>query len=286
MNKSTNKINEFNNFSMNQILKFLAIIAMSDGTIKNKNEIRLETHNTSLSLHTLLGSFSEKLINKTPTSYLNKRGFLRTNLCSVDLVKGLLKLSPTYKTTPVNEVKEEYLSKPQPTLKFILNESKKIQMLAFRMWFDFEGCVIPRFRLAEKKDKGYFYFDLAFQSQLFLSETNPTLVQDLIDLSKNIGFNATIKNKKGYWSGIDGISVTRKNNVIEFCKQGPLTDVLVSKKSSRFAGCTKRSLCLATLEIFNWPKIHWSFKTFDEAIELKKELDLKLNEIIYKYNET
>lgn len=278
----------FKNLRKLQLLKFLAVIALSDGSINQgkdcRRELRLVTHKDSVQQHKLFNYLSKKVLNKEIISY-NYKNFLSSRVYSTKFINDLLKLSPEYKTTPGKDTKKEFLSKPQPTLKFILNETLDIQMLAFRMWFDFEGSVIPYFRLAKKSDRGkYFSYDLAFLYEIFLAETNPNLVKDLVQLSNNLGFKASIMKTKRNWIGIQGIRIYRKEDLLKFTKFGPITDVKVSKKSPRLNGFTKRSVCLATRKILKWKKIHWSFKNKKEAIKLKQRLDKKLMDTIKKYN--
>ncbi len=280
-------INLFKNLKNSQLLKLIAVIALSDGSIETyknyKRELRLGTHKDSIQQHELLNYLSNRVINKNVVYYRYK-DMLSSRVYSKKLIANLFELSPQYKTTPSKETKAEFLSKPQPTLKFILNENKKVRMLVFRMWFDFEGSMVPRFRLAKKLDRGYFYYDLAFLSEIFLAETNPSLVKNLKELSRNLGFKASIMKTKRNWSGIQGIRIYRKKDVSRFAKIGPVTNVKVSKKSPRLSGFTKRSVCLATCHILKWKRVHWSFKNEKEAIKLKQKLDKKLINIIKKYN--
>ncbi|MBM3199418.1 hypothetical protein FJZ53_00675 [Candidatus Woesearchaeota archaeon] len=277
----------FKDFKNPRLLKFIAVIALSDGSIESykdyKKELRLGTHKDSTQQHELLNYLSNRIIGKNIAQYQYK-DMLSSRVYSKKLITALYNLSPEYKTTPTKETKAEFLSKPQPTLKFILNESKKVQMLAFRMWFDFEGSMISRFRLAKKIDKGYLYYDIAFSYEIFLAETNPSLVNDLVELSSNLGFKALIMKSKRNWSGIEGIRIYRKRDVSKFAKIGPITNVKVSKKSPKLAGFKKRSICLATDHVLKWKKIHWSFKDLLPASGLKQELDKKWIKTIKKYD--
>lgn len=279
-------VKQLEKLNKNQLLKLFAVICLSDGFVDSREYrrmVQLETQKSSEQQHNLFSYLSSRLVNKKFCSHIRK-DTIRSRVHSTRLVNTLLKLCPEYKTTPGKEAKEEYLSGPQPNLEFLFNEPKEIQMLAFRIWFDFEGCVSPRFRLAKKIDKGYIYYDVAFLSEIFLSETNPGLVNDLIKLSNNLGFKALIKKDQRKWSGIDGIWVFRKKDQIGFTKFGPVTDVKVSKKSSRLSGFTKKSLCLTTYDILHWEKTHWAFKTREEAVKLKQLLDKKLIETIKMYD--
>ncbi|MAG20372.1 hypothetical protein CL618_02990 [archaeon] len=278
---------EFESLNKKQLLKLLAVIALSDGTIDKRGKymrsITLRTNKNSVGQHDMFNYLSNQVINKNAGNIKSKK-FLCSRIYSTKLVKKLLKLSPSYKTTPCKENKEDFLSKPQPTLSFMFNEDKKIQILALRMWFDFEGTIIPRFRLCKKVDRKYFSYDLAFLYEVFLAESNPSLVNDLIKLCNNVGFKAVIKKDPRNWIGLGGVKLYGKEDVIKFSKLGPITDVKVSKKSPRFCGFTKKSIGLSTVEILKWKKIHWSFDNEKEGLELKQELDKKFRNIIKKHN--
>jgi len=278
---------EFGGLNKKQLLKLLAVIALSDGTIdkhkKYMRSITLRTNKNSVGQHDMFNYLSNQIINKNAGNIKSKK-FLCSRIYSTELVKKLLKLSPSYKTTPCKENKKDFLSKPQPTLSFMFNENKNVQKLALRMWFDFEGTLISRFRLCKKFDRKYFSYDLAFLYDVFLAESNPSLVNDLIKLCDNVGFKAVIKKDPRNWIGIGGIKLYGKSDVIKFSEMGPITDVKVSKKSPRFSGFSKKSICLSTLEILKWKKIHWSFDNEKEGLLLKQELDKKFKEMIKKYD--
>ncbi len=287
---------EFDNLKKPEIFKILAIVGLSDGTVREEeNYIRLVTSNKSECLHDIFKYLCNKVTNQTPrtcitrfkSGFANKaKDYIQTTLTSETIVSKLINLNSNYKTTRGKLTKEEFLNTPQPNLQFLYNSSKKLKWLAFRLWFDFDGCLVPSFKLKRKTEKRkksiYNYYQVQFEAELKIAETNPNLVEDLIQLCSLIGFNPIKKYKKKNWSGLDGISITRLSEVKEFCKFGPITNVKVSDKSPRFSGMKKKSLCVATLKILEDPNIKKSkyFKNQFEALEYKNNMDKILLNLI------
>ena len=52
--------------------------------------------------------------------------------------------------------------------------------------------------------------------------------------------NSKIKKDKRNWYGLGGIRVTKRDNIKEIIKRGPITSVKISNKSPRFKGIKKR----------------------------------------------
>lgn len=280
---------EFDNLDESDILKIMAIIGLSDGTInKKKNYIRLVTSDKSECLHDVFKYLSNKISKNPPRTCITrfKSGFtgkienhIQTTLTSEDIFSKLIKLNPNYKTTKGNLSKEDFLKGPQPSLKFLKNSSREVKWLAFRLWFDFDGCLIPSFRLKYKKEKRkeaiYNYYQVQFETELRIAETNPALVEDLIKLCEMLDLRAIKKYKKKNWSGLDGIAITHLSDLKDFCKKGPITTVKISDKSPRFSGIKKRKVCDAVLKIIEDESIKKSkyFKNKSEAIEYKECMD-------------
>lgn len=292
---------EFDNLKKSEIFKILAIVGLSDGTIKKqKNYIRLVTSNKSKCLHDFFRYLCNKVTSRPPRTCVThfKSGFsgkiedhIQTTLTSEKVILRLFKFIPNYKTTKGKLTKEDFLNGPQPNLRFLYNSSKRLKLLAFRLWFDFDGCLIPSFKLKRKTEKKskyiYNYYQVQFEAELRIAETNPNLVEDLIRLCSSIGFNAIKKYKKKNWSGLDGISVTRLLEVKEFCKFGPITNVMVSDKSPRFSGVRKKNICEAVFKILEDPNIKKSkyFKDKFEALEYKNKMDKLLLNLIKPHQE-
>ena len=287
---------EFDNLKESDILKIIAIIGLSDGTLnKKKNYIRLVTSDKSECLHDVFKYLSNKISKNPPRTCITrfKSGFtgkienhIQTTLTSENIFSKLIKLNPSYKTTKGKLSKENFLKETQPNLKFLKNSPKEVKWLAFRLWFDFDGCIIPSFRLKYKKEKRkeiiYNYYQVQFETELRIAETNPSLVEDLIKLCNTLGLRTIKKHKKKNWSGLDGIAITHLADVKEFCKKGLITEVKISDKSPRFSGIEKRKVCNAVLKIIEDENIKKSkyFKNQLEAIEYKERMDKILFKLV------
>jgi len=276
---------ELINLSKDELLKLLAVIVLSDGTLRwdKVSYIRLSTSLNSESQHKLFSLLCFKLFNKKPNSciitnkFLNKK-FLQSTFVSKDAVQKLLKLSPSYKTTSGKQTNKEFLNSPQPNLNFLFDSSNNLKWTALRIWFDFDGSITPCFKLRKKRDikknKFYNYYQVQFECEIRISETNPNLVNELVKLCGLIGLKAIIK-KKNNWSGIDGICISERKSVIKFLNYGPFTDVKISGKSNRFKGITKKQICFATRKIFDNQSIVKSkyFKNEKEAFLFRENLN-------------
>ena len=178
------------------------MIILSDGNLQYKRPVfaRLVTVPSSQNQHNLFQYFCMKLYNKKAKNYLINTSCGPCKYSTLFLkkaVEDLLELSPNYNTTPgPNLSYDSYLSSKQPTLKYILNKKRNIRELAFRIWFDFDGCILPSFKVKckreTKKGRKYVYYQLQFECEIRISETNPNLRGDLLELGNSLGFKTFI----------------------------------------------------------------------------------------------
>ncbi|MFH1711418.1 MAG: hypothetical protein ABH840_03850 [Nanoarchaeota archaeon] len=276
---------ELKDLTRRDLIKILAVVILSDGYLYKDRYLKLFTSSRSDCQHELFSYLCCNLFSKKPKKYnvkFNRNGlvetYLQSALLSKEAVAELLKLSHSYKTTCGKLEKQEFLRLPQPNISFLLNSRSKIRWLAFRTWFDFDGSISPFFKLRRKRDikngKNYNYFQVQFVCDIRIAETNPSLVAQLARLTDSLGLNAIIK-KKNNWSGIDGICISRMSDVRKFVCYGPMTDVLVSRKSNRFEGIKKKVICLAVKKILDDDSILKSkyFKNMEQARIYKNQMD-------------
>ncbi|MFA4887023.1 MAG: hypothetical protein WC595_02315 [Candidatus Nanoarchaeia archaeon] len=279
--------------SKKSLWKILAVIILSDGTLdKGKKYFRLVTSRENSCQHDLFKQLCLLLLNQSPnqcntqfkSGFTGKiKDYFQSTLSSINAAEKLLTLSPSYKTTCGPMSKEEYLSCPQPSAKFLFKEKEEIKWLALQTWFDFDGSITPTFRLKNKRDKRknktYHYYQVQFECEIRISETNPHLVEDLRQLCLQLGLQAYLKRKKN-WSGIDGIGFSKLAHTKAFIERGPLTDVTISKKSNRFFGVTKKKICLIVKDIIDDPSIKKSkyFKDLESAKEYHQKMNRYLLE--------
>jgi len=288
-------MNDIESLSNKKLLKLLAIILLSDGTLHNTNNkyyFRLETVIYNKCQHDFFDFLCKRLFNKKPGKWINKKQnpkILSSRIYVKKYTEKMLKLSPSYKTTPgPNMTKEEFLNSDQPSFKFILEDRNiELKKLALRTYFDFDGSIVPSFKIKHKKerkkDRLYEYYQIQFECEINISETNPNLVKEISELCNNLGLRHTIKKDKRKWSELEGIRISEVKSVKRFINfGGPITNVRISLKSHRIMGKTKRAVCFAVDDILKNNKLSYYFKDRKSALEKKSELDKLLISTISK----
>jgi hypothetical protein len=281
---------DFNTFSREQKLKLFAMIIMSDGYIhksKSSYSLRLVTCKSSLGQHELFSKISFDLFRKKLRFYRGE--FITSELFSIKAVKELLKLSPSFKTTPYKETIKGYLLSPQPTISFIFNESDVFKWLAVSIWLDFDGSISPFFSLKNKADNKngriYRYYQVQFECEIKISETNPNLVEEFLYLLKSLGLGPIKKEDKRNWNDLGGILIIRLSDIKEFLRKiTPLTNVKVSK-GRLYNGLSKKSIASGVKEILNsnMPLSKY-FKDKNRALQYKNFLNSLLYKKIREYD--
>lgn len=283
-----------NDLSKRDLLKLLAILTFSDGSIsKNKKylkSIKLTTSYYNDCQHDFFRFLCSKIFGKEPSRilyYIKNNKMMESKLYGKEYILKLLTLSPSYKTTANRvETKEDFLNSVQPSLKFILDSEDKIKKLALRVYFDFDGSISPSYKLKRKRDlkngKIYERYQIQFECDLQIAETNPTVVKELMMLCEQIGLNTILKKDKRKWSGIDGIRISGIKSILDFIELGgPITDVKISAKSKRLKGVKKKTVCKGIKKILesDIPTSYY-FNNYEDALKKKEELnDLLMSEI-------
>jgi len=284
MIKNTNK-----KFTKNQRLKLLAIILLSDGYVhktKGKvNSIRLTTVDYNKCQHKLFCELCLSLFKKKPKIYssLNRRN-VTSELFSRNIEKTIYSLSPTYQTSPSKNLpQEEYLKVNQPTIRFLDNEPLNFKFLALLMYFDFDGSISPALKLKKKRDykngKLYIYYQVQLEIEIRIAETNPNLNTELIKICGNLGIKANRALNKRNWSGIEGLRISKINDIKKFISNDVITTVKISAKSNRFKGITKSSIFKSIHQILKYFPLSRSFKKKKEAEEYRKDLNKRILKI-------
>lgn len=272
-----------------QTLKLLAVLILSEGYINYSGSspyIALRTLASSLGQHKLFRDFCVRLAGKEPRRYRYKDGqgyskrkeLLSSEMSNVNLVKELERLTPTFNTTSRKMKPEKFLRKKKPTMKFLLLEPKNVRELALRIWLDFDGAVCPFCKLKRKIDKKggkeYKYFQVQFECDMYLAETNPHLIQDLKKICESVGLRAKVVKDKRKWSKIGGLRISELKSVKKLLKLGPMTDIVISSKSNRFSGIRKLDVCRAVEDLLegDFP-LSTYFKRKEEAIRFRKDLN-------------
>lgn len=289
-----------------QGLKILAILILSEGYINHSRNsspfIRLNTLSSSREQHELFDKLCIHLFNKKPRRYnymnINSSKSSASKMTHSEVTPGeaieeLYALSPTFKTTAGSKISNrEFMKSDQPTIRFLFNEPQSLRELALRIWFDFDGSIIPNYKLKRKRDKKskkiYNYFQIQFECEVNIAETNPNLVKELLQLCESVGLKARVKTDNRKWSGIDGICISKLESIKKFTQMGPITNIKISSKSNRFQNIRKKDMCQAINSLISDKNVPLSkyFKEKKEAIKYRKHLTNLLIQKIEKYNKS
>lgn len=192
--------------------------------------------------HNILADAWFYYFNKVPSSFKlrNRNVNVTKYILSKEFMQEFKDVCPTFKKSPKNEILNNYLNSPQPTINYLFKRPILEQQIALRLWFITEGSV------GISLDKKSKLINLALR----IACANPTLTEDLKLLAKNNGISLSIKREEHYWSGIHGLQSTSISSAINFLKMGGfIRGVNISNKSnSFFTGFDKQDLLLGILE--------------------------------------
>lgn len=282
------------NLKRTQQKKLLAAVILSDGylhTAYGKTRgLRLETASDSEMQHKLFAELCRLCFNKQPKTYVQKVNSVQqkrlvSELYSRNAAKEIQKLVPCKTTPSSKETISQFLVREQPNLNFLKNEPAWLRWLAFRIFLDFDGSISPIFKLRCKNEnknaKIYTSYQVQFECEIRISETNPTLAESLVNLSQELGLRAHITKDQRMWSGIGGLIITEHKSVKKIIKRGPITDVFIHK-GTNFRGISKRTICGAIMNFFELMKNRrsWHFKNKTDATICKAFLNKSFNKII------
>src|SRR3989344_2096105 len=206
-----------------------AVCLLTDGSMHVKGRhYRIGYATNDKILESIIFSLENVLSVKVPTiGYAKKANNIRVS--DEELGKELLRLSPSFKTSPSwYETSEEYLNSPQPTLKFLFDASEQTKIWAMRFGFTADGSIsVPL--------KSYPSLDLACY--------HPTLAVEWKDFMQSLGFKVKIVNSGNSWCGIAGIRAQTREAFKKFFDLGGFIDgVKISRKSKRYFGIPKNEL--------------------------------------------
>ena len=156
-----------------------------------------------------------------------------------------------------------------------------------RIYFDFDGSISPVFKLKKKRDakngKIYTYYQVQFECEVQIAETNPSLVTDLLKICEDLGLRARIKKDSRNWSKLCGIIISHLPSVRKFLQVGPMTDVKISLKSRNFTGVSKRTIMNAVSDfLISGNSLSKYFDNKKEALKYRNSLVRKFLEIVKK----
>jgi len=237
-----------NNYALNKILKsnvnpyfILATCLLTDGSLTTDgNNYRICYYTKDVALRKFMKALLLKLSKFVPSETPTKEGVYAIRVSDNYLAKKLLKLSPSYKKNPQNgESKEKYLSKPQPSLKFLERAEKETAKWCIRFAFSADGSIsISRSNTIE----------------LNLACYHPTLSLEWIKILKRYGIIGYLGKEKTSWSGIDGVRIYDVNSLKNFAELGGfIQKVRITNKSKRYKGLEKNTLLKKAIRARSFP---------------------------------
>lgn len=264
---STSLILDLMNKGLNKYLdRLICVMLLTDGFASSQV---IQMNNNSEIMHKVFFDLMFTAFGVTPTSFRKSKLKNQTSYVRKEMNKIFEKLNmhtPSFRTSPSRSQKiEEYLSKPQPSLEFLLDSSKEIQTEAFRLGMCAEGSITPTLR--GSRVTGMLNFACA----------HPKLVVQWLKISKSLGFSGfhVIKNKKN-WSGIGGISTTMKDDLKHFLELGGfLNGVKIGKGSPYYSGIDKQYVLISLLKFMESNK---KVARFRELHSIIRALTMQLRE--------
>lgn len=211
-------------------LPLLATLLLTDGYLQTRGVIGYTSMDS-----TLMNIFIDfvRANSKRPPNILRRdNGLLEAYVFDPDLTKRLLALSPTYKTSPDNVSKNEYLRGPRPDADFLLAEDIRTRVYAIRLAMSADGCIT-----VSRQTKG------EIRGSINLGCANPTLLRGWKKVFDSLGIKMRVMRSKAKWAGVSGLTTSKKEVLYRFWRLGGFVDgVKITRKSPNFAGVEKNIL--------------------------------------------
>ncbi|MDI6883727.1 MAG: hypothetical protein QMD00_01080 [Hadesarchaea archaeon] len=211
-------------------LPLLATLLLTDGYLQTRGVVGYTSRDP-----TLMNIFIDlvRANSKRPPNLLQRDdGRLEAYVFDPDLSKKLLALSPTYKKSPGNVSKKEYLGGPKPVVDFLLAENFQTRVYAVRLAMSADGCIT-----VSKSTNG------RFSGSINLGCANPTLLYGWKRVFDSLGIEMGVIKAKVKWAGVGGLIASKKEMLYRFWGLGGFVDgVKITRKSPNFAGVGKNTL--------------------------------------------
>lgn len=163
-------------------------------------------------------------------------------------INAIFSLTPSFKTSPARQEKNEYATIQNPTLEFLSTEPLEIKVLAFRLAMSADGNVA--------------IINDGLKFRLRLGCAHPTLVREWKVLTEELGISMNVARDKNTWSGIQGLNTDQKDNLLKFSRYGGFIDGVRAHKSPKYRGFQKNAILFGIKEM-----IEGKGNSLKEAIE-------------------
>jgi len=214
------------NIKPNGAKKLLAVMLLTDGMVSKNN---LVFFNNDLCLHNIFKELIVLSYDYTKT-YVRKKGLnCYKSLCnSRGIVKDILNLSPTYKTT----------ANTFPSLSFLRNSNRKILISAVRLAMSTEGAI----SITRRKWNGSIRGELTFAC------AHPQLLCEWQEVFRILGVVLNTVNDKYNWANVHGIRTTDSKIIEQFYNLGGFIEGNIIHRGRRFKDASKNSILEAFIK--------------------------------------
>jgi len=233
---------QFGRLSPDEFRKLMAVMLLTDGCFKrrsNRNACQMVYYGRDAVLHHIFKFLAVNGLGGKPSSFLQpgKRSYhtIFERGLNSQCVNALFSLTPSFKTSPGRQNKDEYIKMQNPTLKFLFTEPLRIKVLAFRLAMSADGNVAII--------KGGLKF------RLRLGCANPALVMEWKTLAEELGISMNVSKDKNTWSGVQGLNTDRKENLLKFLEYGGFIDGVRAHKSLRYRGFQKNAILFGIRDV-------------------------------------
>jgi hypothetical protein len=209
--------------------KLLAVFLLTDGYMRKGGGIELVCTDKILQDY-FLALMKEKYGLAPTNNMYMKRGketIVHSTLAALDL----LKLSPSYKTSPWNCTSEKYFQGAQPSLSFLENEEIDVLKEVIQIAMSTDGTVTAEF------PRNIVYPKLEF------SCAHPLLIKEWQKIFTRIGMKTFLQRSNITWSKMKSLRIKELNSIRRFIEIGGFIEgVKITGKSRYYAGITKNDL--------------------------------------------
>jgi len=228
------------NFSREDMLKLIGVMLLTDGTcyFAKDKRVFINLIGKDKILHDIFVNLMYHSFKTMPSTYMvdagHKNGVKVTQYNrKIDFFNDLFELSPSFKKKVAHgQTIESYLKEKQPTLNFLQESKKKVQLEGFRLALCTDGCITSWI------DKNKI-----LRAGIRIACEHPLLVNQWLNVSQNIKLKMYITKNKDSWSGKSGIITKSWKEIEKIWNMGSfIPNVKVVGTSPRFKGYNKRDL--------------------------------------------
>ncbi len=250
----SNEVKNWTNEGIDLKKSIIIPLLLSDGGEKSNN--RLFFSGASKALHNIWTDALFFQYGLLPSSFLLKYKsiFVTTHNVSDKVLSKIKETCPNFKTSPRNETLEEYLTKPQPSIKYLFKRTSIEQQIAIRLWANTEGSI----GIALDKRTNLI------TPSLKIACAHPSLIKELQYICKINKLNMLMIKEEKNWSGLSALRSNSIGTTINFLKIGGfIRGTKIKMQSKYFNGLDKQDVLLGILEFMIRQRKSGAYKSED-----------------------